>query len=217
MTDSLEQFVVDTPDYPIPKYPRDTTHHSIRMHSSSDTARLLAPSKKTKIKEKIGKYTRKTLIGIYLYGMACVSLNVLGSVFSPQVSVPEANKIIDNETENFYLKNKNIKLEVLDEKFLDKYTIRGCTYSHGNTFYVAFDKNDINKFVLYHEIAHTILRTPSAAHYSRQETIVELDKHFSAKQAASPLIQFKEIMFYIYSPEEFFCNTYALCSMVLKK
>jgi hypothetical protein len=146
-----------------------------------------------------------SILALTIYGPTALALNVATTLNfdSGKLTVKQAEELIITERQKSILKDKKINLLPLEDNYLLKNGIAGAVYSSNEEFYILMDKDHAYKKPLLHEIGHVILRTPSKEKHTLEEAIALID-NFPKK------IGTKDLVSYILSPKEFFCNAYAL-------
>jgi len=157
-----------------------------------------------KVYDASKKALKISLISGFFYGLSCIGLNGAVTLFpGEKLSIYQAEQLIKNKHKNFYLKNKKIEFNPLSSSLLPEFIPAG-TYSSEGKFHIVEDENQIYKRLLLHEIGHVILNEPSKGKVSL-EMVLDEARSFSGKQ-----VSVGEIIGYLLSPEEFFCNTYSI-------
>ena len=134
------------------------------------------------------------------YAAACILAGVACSLPGDDISNERAREILKQEQQTFYLKDKKINLDFVPLSNLPS-GIEGATYSSSGEYYIVAPDRWTDKKAFLHEIAHTIVRNPS------QETFT-LD--FKKLEEKLKNISATEIVSYILSPRELFCNLYGI-------
>ncbi len=159
-------------------------------------------SKKTKIR------TALTVGTFVLYGFAGKLANhyAIGRP-GEKITVAEAEQIIKEEQENFYLYGRKINFVPLsgESRIPEGNVVRGFTYSSEGEFYIAINEDSIDKKLLLHEIGHVILGTPNVVEYPLEKSLESICERGDPKKRTK-----SKRLKYLLSPKELFCNVYAL-------
>lgn len=161
-----------------------------------------------KIRQIIDKLRRPvcaSALAFMLYSAASIGLNA-AITFSNQerLSVGQARELIKAEQQRPYLRNKKVNFIPLEDDSLFGEGLGGLSYPSGREFNILMDKDFIYKKPLLHEIGHAIA---SRLNKRENHTLEEALKYINSRPSERSI---KDTIKYALSPEEFFCNAYAL-------
>lgn len=164
-------------------------------------------------KNKIERITRKIYMGLVAYGGIALILNTATTSSKNMLTPNQAKEYIIEQQNSVFLRNKKIEIFLVDEEFLKKHSIYGAHCTGNSKHYLIFDKDNISKMCLDHELGHVAYSKTSDKKIDLVKILKEYDASLSNTNTKP---QIKEIILYIYSPEEFFCNTYSLLKNINK-
>ncbi|HTZ42006.1 MAG TPA: hypothetical protein VMC07_02255 [Candidatus Omnitrophota bacterium] len=154
---------------------------------------------------KISKMIAISALALTLYSGACIVLNAfVGLSNEERLSVGQARELIALEQERPYLRGRKVNFIPLGDDPLFGEGLGGLSYSSGRGFDILMDQDHIYKKLLLHEIGHAII---SRFKKGENHTLEEALKYINNPPLKTSI---KDVIGYALSPEEFFCNAYAL-------
>jgi hypothetical protein len=146
-----------------------------------------------------------SLVGTVLYGLTSIYLNTKVTFSLNYLSVEEAKNLIVHEQKNSkILNNKDINFIVLNPGLIPS-NMGAFKFCSEGKYYLVNNGPKIKKTEFLHEIGHVLVSKPNTKKVSLEECITYINNFRSSENISA-----KDLLKYIYSPEEFFCNIYAL-------
>jgi len=168
---------------------------------------------------RICRYTRATAWVFASYCTVAGFMQGATNLNNIKLTPIQAKNYVLLEQKTSLLKNKNIELIILDNNTLSNYhlsahNLGSCHYTANGKHYILFDKDNISRGILFHELGHTALSKTLNNKVSLSDVLKDLDADYNLVNGQKNTTAY--LLKYTFSPTELFCNIYSLKSAFLK-